>query len=144
MRQLLDAEYEYVSEPFVRANSLSLPQWVDWNFNDSLVQFNAGAFAFEGLTVRLLDNAHWRDNEYVEPVDVLVLCRGFLGRISELVETYPASCVVLDGSLYKRSRERIIREYAKLGVEVVDITQTGAMKVVATAEGFDMIPLRSK
>ena len=140
----LDAEYEYVSEPFVRANSLSLPQWVDWNFNDSLVQSNAGAFAFEGLTVRLLDNAHWRDNEYVEPVDVLVLCRGFLGRISELVETYPASCVVLDGSLYKRSRERIIREYAKLGVEVVDITQTGAMKVVATAEGFDMIPLRSK
>ena len=123
---------------------MTAPVWVEWSYKDSLLQYNEGVFEFDGLVVRLLDNPHWRENEKIEPVDILVLCRGFLGRVSDLVKVYPASCVVLDGSLYKRSRERIIREYSKLGVEVVDITQTGAMKVVATAEGFDMIPLRNK
>ena len=140
----LDAEYEYVSKPFIKSRELTAPVWVEWSYKDSLLQYNEGVFEFDGLVVRLLDNPHWRENEKIEPVDILVLCRGFLGRVSDLVKVYPASCVVLDGSLYKRSRERIIREYSKLGVEVVDITQTGAMKVVATAEGFDMIPLRNK
>ena len=140
----LDAEYEYVSKPFVKSKALASPVWVEWSYNDSLLRYDEGVFEFNGLTVRLLDNPCWCENEKIEPVDIIVLCRGFLGRISDLVEVYPASCVVLDGSLYGRSRERIIREYAKLGVEVVDITQTGAMKVVATADGFDMIPMRHK
>ena len=140
----LDAEYEYVSKPFVKSKALASPVWVEWSYNDSLLRYDEGVFEFNGLTVRLLDNPCWCENEKTEPVDILVLCRGFLGRISDLVEVYPASCVVLDGSLYRRSRERIIREYAKLGIEVVDITQTGAMKVVATADGFDMIPMRRK
>ena len=55
---------------------------------------------------------------------------------------YPAACVVLDASLYKHSRVRIKREYAKLGVEVVDITETGAMKVVASSDGFELIEMR--
>ena len=140
----LDAEYEYVSKPFVKSKALASPVWVEWSYNDSLLRYDEGIFEFNGLTVRLLDNPCWCENEKTEPVDILVLCRGFLGRISDLVEVYPASCVVLDGSLYRRSCERIIREYAKLGIEVVDITQTGAMKVVATADGFDMIPMRHK
>ena len=140
----LDAEYEYVSKPFVKSKALASPVWVEWSYNDSLLRYDEGVFEFNGLTVRLLDNPCWCENEKTEPVDILVLCRGFLGRISDLVEVYPASCVVLDGSLYRRSRERIIREYAKLGIEVVDITQTGAMKVVAMADGFDMIPMRRK
>ena len=140
----LDAEYEYVSGPFLRRESLGVPDWVYWEYNDSLVSCNEGAFSFDGVSVKLLDNAHWRDNERVEPVDILVLCRGFLGRISELVEVYPAACVVLDGSLYKHSRERIKREYARLGVEVVDISESGAMKVVPDTESFDLIPMRGK
>lgn len=136
-----DAEYEYVSTPYVKEKMLSTPQWVDWEYNDSLVQYYDGSFVFEGLSVKLLDNSHWRDNGKSVPVDLLVLCRGFLGRISELVEYYPASCVVVDGSLYKHSRERIKREYAELGVDVIDISQTGAVKILATDEGFDLISM---
>jgi hypothetical protein len=46
--------------------------------------------------------------------------------------------------LYKHSRERIKREYARLGIDVVDVTQTGAIKVVAGADGFDLMPVNSK
>ena len=73
-----------------------------------------------------------------------MLCRGFLGRIDKLVKVYPAKCVVVDGSLYKRSRERIKREYLQLGIDVVDVSQTGAMKVVANEDGFELIPMRGK
>ena len=140
----LDAEYEYVSTPLLKNESLQAPQWVFWEYDDSLVQCNEGCFVFNGVVVRMLDNAYWRENEYTEPVDILVLCRGFLGRIDELVEVYPAACVVVDGSLYKHSRERIKREYARLGIDVVDITQTGAVKVVAGADGFDLMLVNSK
>lgn len=140
----LDAEYEYVSTPLLKNESLQAPQWVFWEYDDSLVQCNEGRFVFNGVVVRMLDNAYWRENEYTEPVDILVLCRGFLGRINELVDVYPAACVVVDGSLYKHSRERIKREYARLGIDVVDITQTGAVKVVAGDDGFDLLPADGK
>ena len=140
----LDAEYEYVSKPFLQREGLTCPKWVDWEYDDSLLQYNDGLFTFDDITVKLLDNAHWSEKESTEPVDILVLCRGFLGRINKLVEVYPAKCVVVDGSLYKRSRERIIREYSQLGIEVLDISQSGAIKVVAEANGFELIPMRSK
>lgn len=140
----LDAEYEYVSKPFLQREGLTTPRWVDWEYNDSLVQYNEGGVSFEGVKVRLLDHPHWIENECAEPVDILVLCRGFLGRIDKLVKVYPAKCVVVDGSLYKRSRERIKREYSHLGIDVTDISQTGAMKVVPDACGFDLIPMRDK
>ena len=140
----LDAEYEYVSRPFLQREKLDVPRWVDWEYSDSLVQYSEGLFSFDGVTVRLLDHPHWVENECVEPVDILVLCRGFLGRIDKLVKVYPAKCVVVDGSLYKRSRERIKREYLQLGIDVVDVSQTGAMKVVANEDGFELIPMRGK
>ena len=140
----LDAEYEYVSKPFLQREGLAVPQWVDGECNDSLLQCNDGLFVFDGVRVKLLDNAHWSENECAEPVDILVLCRGFLGRINKLVKVYPAECVVVDGSLYKRSRERIKREYSQLGIEVVDISQIGAVKVVSKANGFELIPMRGK
>lgn len=140
----LDAEYEYVSKPFIQREGLSAPQWVDWEYCDSLLHYNEGVFSFDGVTVRLLDNAYWRENESPAPVDVLILCRGFLGRINRLVKVYPAKCVVVDGSLYKRSRERIKREYSELGIDVVDISQTGAIKVAITDGKLELIPMRNK
>ncbi len=140
----LDAEYEYVSKPLLQHESLNASQWVSWEYADSLVQCNEGRFLFNGMVVKMLDNAYWRENENTEPVDILVLCRGFLGRIDKLVAVYPAACVVVDGSLYKHSRERIKREYARLGMDVVDITQTGAVKVVAGTDGFDLMPVNGK
>ena len=140
----LDAEYEYVSMPFLQRESLSAPQWASYGYGDSIVQYNDGLFIFDGIKVKMLDSPHWQENEKAEPVDVLVLCRGFLGRINKLVNVYPASCVVVDASLYKHSRERIKREYSQLGINVVDIAQVGAVKVVAANGNIDLTPMKGK
>ena len=140
----LDAEYEYVSRPFLEREALPTPQWVSSGYNDSVLQCNDGLFVFDGIKVKMLDNPHWTENVSAEPVDILVLCRGFLGRVNRLVKVYPAECVVLDASLYKHSRERIKREYMQLGVDVVDVSLSGAMKVVASGERFELKPMSDK
>lgn len=141
---MLDAQYEYSSSPLIKREKLSDPQWVNGNYCDSLLSLDDGLLRFGGLTVRMVDNGVWRENIYVMPADVVVLCRGFLGPIEELAEAYPAGCLVLDASLYKRSRERILRECAALGIEPVDISVTGAVMLTASDESFRVEPLRGK
>ena len=140
----LDAEYEYVSTPFIKREKLDEPVWVNEAYTDSLVQLRDGLLSFDGLKVRLVDSEHWRDNIYVEPADIVILCRGFLGPMSELVEAYPSACLVLDASLYANSRGRILRECAVLGLQPVDISSVGAMKVVSDEYSFSLVPMRGK
>ena len=140
----LDAEYEYVSTPFIKREKLDEPVWVNEAYTDSLVQLRDGLLSFDGLKVRLVDSEHWRDNIYVEPADIVILCRGFLGPMSELVEAYPSACLVLDASLYANSRGRILRECAALGLQPVDISSVGAMKVVSDEDSFSLVPMRGK
>lgn len=139
-----DAQYEYVSQPYAKREKLCPPLWAGYDYNDENVSCIDGTVMFDGLKVKLLDNAYWNENEYAEPVDILVLCRGFLGKIKDAVEVYPPSCLVVDASLYKRSRERIIRECSQLGIDAVDISSLGAVKVVSSADSFDLIPMRGK
>lgn len=140
----LDAEYEYSSSPFIKREGLPQPVWVNGCFCDSTLALSEGLLEFNGLEVRLVDNAHWQENMYVEPADIVILCRGFLGRMAELVEAYPSACLVLDASLYKHSRQRILRECAALGVDPVDISDSGAMMVVSSGDSFRLVPVRGK
>lgn len=140
----LDAEYEYVSAPYIKREGLEEPEWACWDFHSGLLNLSEGVLEFSGLKIRLLDNGLWRENLYTEPADVVVLCRGFLGSIEELAEVYPTECLVLDASLYKRSRERILRECAAMGIEPVDISKEGAVKIVPQEGGFSLVPMRGK
>lgn len=140
----LDAEYEYTSSPYIKREKMPEPRWVDGNYECEAFAFSNGVLEYDGLKIRLLADELWRDNIFAEPVDVLVLCRGFLGPVEELLEVYPASCMLLDASLYKRSRDRILRECAVLGVEAVDISRNGALKIVPRGDNFEIIPLRGK
>lgn len=140
----LDAEYEYSSTPYIKREKLPEPVWVDGDYEcDAFVSKN-GAVMYGGMKIKLLADDLWRENIFAEPVDVLILGRGFLGPIEELVEVYPSACILLDASLYKRSRERILRECSLLGIEVVDISMSGAVKIVPHDENFEIIPLRGK
>lgn len=139
-----DAQYEYVSQPYIKREKLDSPVWAGYDYSDEYVSCIDGTVMFGGLKVKLLDNSYWNENEYSEPVDILVLCRGFLGKIKDAVEVYPPSCLVIDASLYKRSRERIIRECSQLGIDAVDIASLGAVKVIPSADSFDLIPMRGK
>lgn len=139
-----DAEYEYVSQPFIEREGLDSPLWVDGDYACSEFVYRGGALKYGGLKIRLLADELWRKNIFAEPVDVLLLCRGFLGPVKELVEVYPSSCMLLDASLYRHSRERILRECAALGLEPIDISATGAVLVVPHVDNFEIIPLRGK
>lgn len=140
----LDAEYEYSSSPYIKREKLSQPQWVDGDYECGAFAFGDGVLRYGGLKIKLLADDHWRENIFTEPVDVLVLCRGFLGPVEELMEVYPWSCLLLDASLYRHSRERIVRECSVLGVEAVDVSKNGALKIVPCGDNFKIIPLRGK
>lgn len=140
----LDAEYEYTSSPYIKREKMPESRWVDGDYECEAFAFSNGVLEYDGLKIRLLADELWRDNIFAEPVDVLLLCRGFLGPVEELLEVYPASCMLLDASLYKRSRDRILRECAVLGVEAVDISRNGALKIIPHGDNFEIIPLRGK
>ena len=140
----LDAEYEYSSRPYIEREGLPAPQWAWWNHSSGALSLKEGLLSFAGLKIRLVDNSYWQENEYVEPADVVLLCRGFLGSIDELLEVYPTNCLLLDASLYKHSRERILRECVALGVDAVDISRTGAVMIVPDGDTFVVEPLRGK
>lgn len=139
-----DAEYEYSSVPFVKRERLPEPLWM-WGC-DSLhgVRMADGVFTFAGLKLCMLDNPLWMENQYVEPVDILLLCRGFLGNIKELMEVYPTNCILIDASLYRHSRNRIIKECAAMGIAPVDISHTGALRIVSSDDGFEIHQMRGK
>jgi hypothetical protein len=99
---------------------------------------------YKGLKIKMLADGLWPENRYTTPVDVLLLCRGFLGSIEELYDEYPCSCLLLDASLYSHSRTRILRECAQLGVEAVDISETGAINVVPKGDSFEIVPMKGK
>lgn len=140
----LDAEYEYSSLPFVKREGLPNPVWVDGDYATGLFVCDDGLLDYKGVKVRLLADELWRENLYAEPVDVLLLCRGFLGSVKELCEVYPFSCLVLDASLYARSRSRILRECGLLDIVPVDISATGAVKIVPQGDDFAVISLKGK
>ena len=140
----MDAEYEYVSSPYIKREDLDEPVWVDTCFSCSRFEHDEGLVTYDGLKVRLVADDLWRENLYSVPTDVVILCRGFLGEIKELVEVYPPGCILLDASLYKHSRERILRECAALGIDAIDISKSGAVKIVPVGDGFEIIPLRGK
>lgn len=140
----LDAEYEYASSPYIKRERLDTPVWVDSCYSCTHFEHDAGLLTYRGLKVRLVADDLWRENLYSVPTDVVILCRGFLGEIKELVEVYPPGCILLDASLYRHSRERIQRECAALGVDAVDISKTGAVKIVPMGDSFEIIPLRGK
>ena len=139
-----EAEHEYVSAPYIKREGLPAPEWACGDYRTPTVSLGGGLLQFAGLKVRLVDNGQWRENLYVEPTDIVVLCRGFKGSVKELLEVYEPGCVVLDASLYRKSRERLLRECAAQGVEPVDISRLGAMKIVAEGESFRLVPMKGK
>ncbi len=140
----LDAEYDYASSPYIKREGLPEPEWAYWNFPAEGFSVEEGLVDFCGMKVRLVDNGYWNESLYSVPADAVVLCRGFLGSVEELLEVYPTGCLVLDASLYGRSRERILRECALLGVDAVDISRTGAVALIPGDDSFTLEPLRGK
>lgn len=139
-----DADVDRVVEPFVKRERLREPVWAEEGFSDTLFSRKSGLLSFGGLRVQMLVDNCWLEDSVQRPVDALLLCRGFLGRVDELLVHYPANCVLLDGSLYEGSRRRLLRECRAAGVGCVDIAAVGAVKLVAADEAFSVTYMRGK
>ena len=140
----LDSDAERVLLPFMEREGLKAVQWLDAPYTDSCVNYSNGLLSFSGLRMQLLADDCWRGDSLQRPVDVVWLCRGFLGPVERLLEVYPASCIVLDGSLYAGSRRRLLRECGAVGVGCIDISQLGAVKLKAADGSFSVETMRGK
>lgn len=139
-----DADCDGVVAPYIKREQLAEPVWVADGYSDSLLSCSNGLLSFGGVRLQVLADDCWLADSVQRPVDALLLCRGFLGAVDELLLHYPASCVLLDGSLYEGSRRRLLRECAKAGIGCIDISQKGAVKLVGGDDSFSLTFMRGK
>lgn len=139
-----DSDADRVLVPFMEREGITSVRWLESPYTDSCVSYSNGLLSFAGVRMQLLADDCWLSDSLQHPVDVLWLCRGFLGPVERLLEVYPASCIVLDGSLYAGSRRRLLRECGAAGVGCIDISQLGAVKLKAADGSFSVETMRGK
>lgn len=139
-----DSDADRVLVPFMEREGITSVRWLESPYTDSCVSYSNGLLSFAGVRMQLLADDCWLSDSLQHPVDVLWLCRGFLGPVERLLEVYPASCIVLDGSLYAGSRRRLLRECGAAGVGCIDISQLGAVKLKADGGSFSVETMRGK
>lgn len=139
-----DSDADRVLVPFMEREDITSVRWLESPYTDSCVSYSDGLLSFAGVRMQLLADDCWLSDSLQHPVDVLWLCRGFLGPVERLLEVYPASCIVLDGSLYAGSRRRLLRECGAAGVGCIDISQLGAVKLKAADGSFSVETMRGK
>ena len=139
-----DSDADRVLVPFMERESITSVRWLESPYADSCVSYSDGLLSFAGVRMQLLADDCWLSDSLQHPVDVLWLCRGFLGPVERLLEVYPASCIVLDGSLYAGSRRRLLRECGAAGVGCIDVSQLGAVKLKAADGSFSVETMRGK
>lgn len=139
-----DSDADRVLVPFMEREGITSVRWLESPYTDSCVNYSNGLLSFADVRMQLLADNCWLSDSLQHPVDVLWLCRGFLGPVERLLEVYPASCIVLDGSLYAGSRRRLLRECGAAGVGCIDISQLGAVKLKAADGSFSVETMRGK
>lgn len=139
-----DSDAERVFKPFLRREGIAPLKWLEGSFADDCVNYDCGLISFGGVRVQMLVDDCWEEDSLQHPVDAVWLCRGYLGSVDRLLNVYPASCVILDGSLYESSRRRLLRECANDGVPCMDISQLGALKISGADGSFSVEVMREK
>lgn len=139
-----DSDADRVLQPFLERENIAPVKWVENSYADSCVSYSNGLLSFAGVRLQMLVDDCWKGDTLQHPVDVLWLCRGFLGPVDRLLEVFPAPCIILDGSLYEGSRHRLLRECKNAGVGCVDISELGAVRIVGCNESFSVETMRGK
>lgn len=139
-----DSDAETVFSPYVEREGIEPLQWLESPCVNECVSYSNGLLSFADVRMQLLVDDCWLGDSLQHPVDILWLCRGFLGSVEKLLEVYPSTCVILDGSLYAGSRRRLLRECEAAGVGCMDISQLGAVKIIGDAGSFSIETMRGK
>lgn len=125
----LDSDCDRYVTPYIERERIVAPQWINNGFCCADINLSDGLLEFDDLRLQILADDCWLADSLQRSVDAVVLCRGFLGSVKELLQHYGTECVILDGSLYEVSRKRLLRECREEGVGCIDISRIGAVKI---------------
>lgn len=123
-----EVELDYIAHPYWKSESMNKPQWIVDDFSDENFKYKNGLVKFCNRRVKLLCDNSWQEDTIVQPVDLLYLCKGFTGRMEEVLEKYPTDRIVMDAGLHFMTRRRVTKECDLLGVFCIDIYKSGAVK----------------
>ena len=90
-----------------------------------------GISGFFGRTVCMVKDDKWKNKMSDAPllIDYLYLCKGYKGRVKELLPVFRIRTVVLDASLSEFRLELLKKECRKLGLDYVSLADNGAWEV---------------
>lgn len=133
-----------VAKAFWKREKMAVPMLLPDSYSDNHVELSGGMLYFAGRRIKMLADDCWKSDKTIQPVDCVFLCRGFLGSIKSLLEVYPTRYIVMDATLYKNSRRRILRECKEAGVRCIDLSSMGAVKLSCRKTGVHFTLMRGK
>lgn len=85
---------------------------------------------FYDCRVCIVADNRWRGKTALGPLPVryLYLCRGYGGRLQELIPLFAPSCVVMDASLSDRRRRLFEKECEQLGIRFISLPDKGSVR----------------
>lgn len=140
-----EVDAQYIAESYWKREQMNEPRLLPYccynNYSDGNVTLDAGLVAFAGCRVKVVADEEWKEDTLIQPVDCVLLCRGFSGSIKELIARYPSKFILMDATLYAGSLKRIRRECRQQGVRCINLRETGARKMLVDCKGVRLVPV---
>lgn len=140
-----EVDAQYVAEPYWRREQMAEPRLLPYccygNYSDGNVVLEGGLVTFAGRRIKVIADEEWKEDTLIQPVDCILLCRGFSGSIKELIARYPSKFILMDATLYAGSLKRIRRECRQQGVRCINLREAGARKLLVNGRGVRFLPV---
>ncbi len=86
--------------------------------------------SYHGCRVCMVTDNRWRNKSAVSAlftIDYLYLCKGFDGRLEELVKLFAPGCILLDASLPEYRRKSLEEECRQFGLRFISLSEEGSV-----------------
>lgn len=100
------------------------------NYHDVDFLRHDNVLAFNGKRVCIINSNRWRKQaaEIPFPLDYLYLCKGYEGKVEELMRLFSARHIIIDASLSVYRRNMLQEECRKLGLPCTSLAENGVYK----------------
>ncbi len=105
-----------------------VPVMADYSSDDFCVQNHL--LTFSGCRVCLVNDDRWKNKTAPQPllIDYLYLCKGYDGRLEELIHLFTTRHVVLDSSLPGYKKQEYSAECSRLGIHFISLSDEGSAR----------------
>lgn len=122
---------KYATEGFWRRKRIDKPAVMPQDYEERNIWTHNGISGFCGHTVCMVKDDKWKNKISDVPlsIDYLYLCKGYKGRVKELLPVFRIKTVILDASLSEFRLELLKKECRRLGLDYVSLADNGALEV---------------